>query len=455
MVLLLGLAVPVRANVLESFGFGAEAVASGNARTAWGTGYTATFYNPALLALSRAVNVGGGYQVAAPQVSIDRSLPVCSAAAAECAAQFPGGYSPYASYRPDPAHGFSAGFTVPVDLEPLGDGAIGVAFYFPSDNFVKAQSINLEFPHYLLYQYNMNRLAFDLALSLKPFRWLSAGLGVQILTDVHGWEHLGLDVRNNGFYRQDVRVEAHPKVGTVAGLAILPAEGWTVGASFRDQLNLGFYLPSRMTFDEAATLNMYYSLVSAYSPRRVNLGVAHAFANGANLSAQGSWAQWSAMPIPSPPTYIDVTGTVIEGTGLHDTLDLDSKESWQSGQIRDQWSVALGGDWPVTPWLALNAGYSFLPAVTGDESGPYNYLDNDLHQLGYGVRLRAWLPEPFGFTLEGTLAGSTGLMPTRTIRKADPRDATGDYSHGGWVQAFAVSISVTYEPAPAPPATAD
>ena len=435
---------PARANVTEVIGLGPRALATGHARTSWGSDPAAAFYNPALLPLSRAVHVTFGFQRTDPFLHIERDLPICGGDAEACAGLHPEGFSPYHSLEPGATEGFTLGFTVPVDMGSLGDASLGVMLYFPSENFVKGQSTNVEYPHYVLYQHYMNRLAMDMSFGLRPVRWLSLGLGAQILTDVHGQQRLDLDLRNHQFAEQDIWVEAHPKLAAVAGLAILPDEHWSVGLAFRDELFLGFYLPSVMTLEQAVDFEMAYALESLYTPPRFDLGLSYTFDHGGVLAVTGSLALWSRLPMPSPPTYIDVTGPAIEETGLSDTLDLDSKERWPEDAVRDQWSAAVALSWPVLEWLTILSGYTWKPAITGDESGPFNYLDNDLHQISYGVEAAVALPSPFDLVLRVGLSGATGVLPERRVVKADPADPAGGYRHGGWMQSFGVSVSASY-----------
>jgi len=288
-------------------------------------------------------------------------------------------------------------------------------------------------------------MAMDLAFSLRPVRWLSLGLGGQILTDVHGTQALDVDPVNQVFVHQDTRVRADPKVAVVAGLAVLPDEHWTIGASFRDALFMGFYLPSVIIVDGMVDLDMAHAVESVYTPKRLNLAVAYTFEGGSALTAQGSWSLWSHMPIPSPPTDVDMNGPLAESVGLESAFDIESYDSWPKGALRDTFGVALAGSLPLTSWLAISGGYQWQQAVTADESIPFRYLDNDQHSVSYGLRAAWWVDAPFFMTLSVSLGGATTWLPQR--RSTRPTgDPTGSLSHGGWMQTLGLSLGLDYVP---------
>ena len=440
----LTLANSAQASVFDLYGMGARGIAFAGAMTAAVDDFTATFYNPAALTKHSDVRDGGNYLLTVPRLYVNRGLPVCLQSEAVCRGAYGGAYSSREARLPDSFSGFTLGWSIPFDLG-IGRLGTGVALYVPSINLIRAEGIDPVTPQFYQYQNLPDQLVILVSAAWAPVPWFSFGGGIQVLADVGGTAEFELDVANGAFDRSDISVEIVPKVAATAGLLFRPARGLDIGLSYRQELGLEFALPTRVDAGGILVIGLDTGGSVLYTPHQIQFGASYRIAPAKlTVAAELDYAFWEKAPDPSPRVGVTVGGKLVDAVGLEGSLDIDGDKSVSLG-FHDTVTSRVALEWEALSWLDVRAGYAFRPSPAPKATGAYNYLDNDVHTIGFGLGFTFLDPlsvhdRPIGVSL-GT---QIGVLPKRTVVKASRNDPVGDLEHGGVLYSFSLSISHSY-----------
>lgn len=424
---LAGLSSPAQASVFDLYGFTPRARGLGNAQVAAADDFTGSFYNPALLTHRKQVHVGAGYLATFPRLTIDRRYE----------ADF---QREVGNELPEDFSGLHLGALFPLGGRFGNRVAIGVGIYLPLLQLLAADSVEAQVPQFYRYEALPDKFVVLAAVAFEPVDWLSIGAGVQVLASLDGEIGLDVELANRRVARRSLLVEIFPAAAPVIGLAVKPATGWQLGASYRGAIQLDYALPGQITIDQLISLDLALSGTVLYTPDTYSLGAAYLLPERRLVAtAELTWARWSAAPDPSPRVALDVGGTLADGLGAGDRLDIGNGAPVDLA-FSDTFEIKAGLEWRPHPAFAARAGYGYRPTPAPVPDRAFNYIDGDAHLLagGFGFTFADPLevrqnPVTLDFVYQATLMSEVHVTKV-------PGDPVGGYTAGGVVHSLGVAF---------------
>jgi len=416
---------PAWASMLELYGFQPRAAAMAGAHTGVADDFTAVFYNPAGLALSRRVVTGAGYLVATPTLGVNLENPVDGLA------------------RPAESptmHGVTVGGLFPLGAALDDRIAIGIGIYLPSGYLARGEMLDPRTPQFYRYQNAPQKMTVLVGAAVEITSWLHAGIGLRMLSDITGQIDLALDLPNVQVRPGVVQVNVPAKASPTAGILLTPLPGLRLGASYRQSIQSDFRFPSSMTIDGLFDLEFDVRGTVNYSPTALNLGAAYRIEPlELLLSVDVNHLLWSRAPDPSLSLDMNFEGLVVDALGLDERLDVLSTKSVDLG-FRDTTRVGIGLEHKTTSNLTLRAGYAWRPSPAPIPTETFNYIDNDAHLVAAGLGW-TFLGGPKGTDVHVEIGYQGAMLEEMPVTKrADVEDPVGNYTAGGIVH----SVSFAY-----------
>lgn len=430
------------ANPLDMFGFGARSTSLAGAVTATVSDVSSSYYNPAGAAQLRGVRAELGYFSANPHLRTDdRDNDV------------------------DLAHGVVGGVAAPGRIFGL-PFAFALGVHLPDDHLSQVRALPQSTPRWELYSVRLQRLYLAASVALSPVRWLRLGAGLAFMASTRGGISIEgrLSAINAASSQLTHTVDAD--LTSVRYLQLgaqvdLPA-GFHLGATYRDEFKLdtaltatlrGQIVVGSLRDPSALTIPGLYALqaqtLTAFQPRQVTTGVGWTTERW-TLGVDVTWSQWSRYENPTASLDVQLELRIPPGLGAIRQPEVPQPTLREPTRFHDTVTPRLGVEYraPVGPHtVAFRAGYSYDPTPVPAQAGVTNFVDADRHTaaLGVGMALRhlgAWLPG--ALTLDFQM--SAQFLPTRTITKADPTDAVGDYRAGGMVLQAGMTLGMSFGP---------
>jgi len=426
----------VRANPLDTFGFGSRESAMGGAVVADTWSFAANYYNPAGLISAPGTQMSVGYFHAAQHLQVNGL-----------------------DNNVDPVRGIVGGLVVPGKLLGL-PLAFGVAVHLPDDRLSRVHSLKDEAPRWEMYDNRSQLLFIATNLAIRPVDWLDIGGGVAYLAATRARMDIsGFAVIPPGDpYDSQLRHEVDGDLTTVRfpllGVRIHLSDRVHIGLAYRGEskLDLKFsaYLHGQVGYDlirVPATYSLESHTYDVFHPRQAVLGATWLFHPRARVGLDLTWIDWSSYerPISNSSTRLDVdTGglplvippspkpTVAVDPGFHD-------------RIQPRVGVELIAVRCAHFALPVRAGYVWDPSPVPDQVGNTNSIDTDRHtfSLGAGVKLTALLEEiPGDITVDVHAAYS--VLPARKVYKENPADFVGDYEASGNMLALGATLGLGF-----------
>jgi long-chain fatty acid transport protein len=414
----------------EFFGVGARASAMGGAYSALGDDAAGLYYNVAALTQVTRFQAEIGYSYGIPNMTINGVRQNVN---------------------------LNNGFNIGTVVSSLIKGhrlTIGVDVYVPDAHMMRFLEFPTDQPHSPLVA-NDNQTIVTLAgAGFEAARWLSIGVGVNMLASNHG----GVDLQIN----QNAPSEGslHSRIGNfaapIAGLWSRPVDWLRLGLSYREMvvcrltLPNDIHIPALTGFPGTITpllrpseLLLWADTWSQFAPRQFEFGAAFDPHPRLTASIDLTFQQWSQMKSDAPHTLINMTG------GLEDVFPTTNGPPPPAPNFHDTFNPAIGveGRAVVDPHatLALRAGYRYRPTPVPNQTGVNNYLDSNTHVVssGFGLTLPTFseiLPRPV--SLDGFV--QYHYMMPRTVLKSDPNDWIGDYKFAGQWWNFGGTITLRF-----------
>lgn len=415
---LLVAATPARADVPSMFGFGARAAGLARSGVASDDAGAAARENPALAATT-GLRLRLGYGYGAIRMTFnDLDAGVPHASGVDLAAQYG------AAIR----GGFELG--------------IAVALHIPDPYLAKLTFRPATEPQFVLYEAQLQRTSFDLALAAR-YGPLYFGGGVAA----------GLSVGGDGArftLSQDARgTSADGAVDVKLPYRLAPIFGaradlgrFAFGASFRGSMGLDLKLDNAAKIDLIGNPLNGDTLVRAsgtagYDPAVVTVGArAHLFGGLAGY-ASIEYAVWSAAPPPVADVSIDVKlGTT---PGLREV-------KFPLPRFRDTLAPRFGLELrrpSQDAWRwAARIGYAVLPSPVPRQTGFTTYADSTRHQIAFGAGYR--FGRIAGFTFSAEAAGQIHVLAPRSEEKESPSLPYAQYSVGGRLYYGAITLEAAF-----------
>lgn len=402
------------ANPWEVYGLGARALGMGGAAVSQAEGYSATYYNPALLTWADRLHVG--VDLHASQASLQITAPQARG-----------------SYQPQQAQG-RAGLSLGL-ATPLWEGSslsLGWAAHVPYGDALSVRLLDPQVPQWYRYDTLPQKLQAAAGLGWRPLPWLGLGLGAQYMGAIDGEAQIDANLTEGTLPRRDLRVRLQSALSPTAGLWVEPGGGLRLAASWRGALGLDYALPLLVNLGEGAQFVIGASGVSLYVPQDWSLGASADLRQSLGwplrLALDLVWSRWSQAPSPGADLYIDTGGDLAEALGVEGELDFSVPPEAPPGFVDTlTWRAGL----EAQPWEAwrLRAGVAWRPSALEGPRPQVGYIDADawIGALGLG-----WQPDEAG--LWGLdLGGQCAWLGERRRGSASAEDPVGAYRARGQI----------------------
>jgi long-chain fatty acid transport protein len=426
---MLGLAVaPARANPADIFGLGARGAAMGGAQVASVDDATASYYNPARLVSTDDIHIDIGYQMALPHVGTNGE-----------------------ELNVDRSQGLALGIAVPGKImrQRL---AIGASLFLPDQQVTRTRTLPAGRPRFLAYDNRPQRILLAATAAFEIIPGLSVGGGVAFMASTNGVVDLEGLVGFPDPEVSDLDLSIDVDVQTIRyphfGVAWRALPWLELAASFRGGFRLVIDQTVRVRGDIGSPgqepvvpdgrLDLRSVSQDLFQPIQITAGFAAQLTPRWLLAFDVGYHRWSTFD--NPTAHIDIE---LDIKDFNDLVMIPPQKPLPPANLHDIIVPRLGVEWRGTPgrrtWAA-RGGYAYEPAVTPEQTGESNFIDNDKHTLSLGGGVE-W-PGLGGVILKpvslDAFVAVTVLAP-RTHHKLSPVDPVGDYRASGWVIAAGLS----------------
>jgi long-chain fatty acid transport protein len=358
------------ANVAESLGLGARAIALGNAYTAIADDFTSVYYNPGGLSSAPESKLTIGALWARPYFYYQEHGG---------ARVRPHLYSTGSLYI-----GVSSNLGHLTGYSQLRKWTLGLSFYAPVERALLADIPNESTEkRFIFYLDQTQVMAISAGLSFQILHSLSIGVAGNFLADLRAPNEADVeaDIRTVIPYlagasdlakkvRPRIMRDAELKAAPILGVRFTPVGWFSCGLTFRGK----FYAETVGTQDilirfkdfsersegmlqSAVLADIHY--VHYWTPNELAFGLAMRPRRDILVAADLTWSDWS--------DYIDPQWRVPER------------------KFSDTFTPRIGLEYVRPPGFAVRAGYGFQPSPVPEQTGAANYLDNDKHVFSFGM----------------------------------------------------------------------
>lgn len=416
------------ANPFELYGFTPRAMGMAGAMTAIGDELGASFYNPGALLGHTKTEFGIGFADTFANLYVDRSATPTAATATSTAERTPR---------------FELGLIFPLGGALLKDRVVlALGGGHPLGGLIRVQTVDQAHPQFYMYNSKAQRFALNGALGVKIVDGLAVGVGVQITAEQIGKVNFALDVASRQFKARDITVDLNTIPTPTAGILIQPSDSLSIGFSWRKESQLYYEQPTSIDLGDLGALNLAVHGLAQYWPHVFSGAVSMRLTEKLLVTAQADYLLWSRAP--NDQVYVGVVpnGAVLTALGLSSVLTVGSADAPMG--FANILVPHLAVEYTGSDWLTLRGGAYIRPAVTPDQNGTTNYLDNFTECVGAGATLKFTDPlQVFTEAVSLDLGGQLMIANARSTQKqrADP---TGNLSYGGSLVSFAAMLRYLY-----------
>ena len=386
------------ANTGSIYGLGTIAPAMGNAYTAHPNDASATYYNPAGLALEKGNEFSLGLTYFYPAVWIKGI----------------NGVTDYIDN--DRMLGITIGIDSDLghmtDYEQLEGLSFGLLLYTPPDRAYSEHAIPVSDQSYVLYEDTASQLMLLLGLGYRATSFLQIGVSALLYMPGKMTTLYYLNTNTSPpnavlLENRDLTIDAAPEVGFI----IKPFHRVELGAVYRAKNSSGLSGLTTFIINGTPSLAQTAEEKVVTTPDQIAAGVSVTPAAAIRLNADVTYSIWSNS---------GVTDTQDNFMGTVDTL-----------------TPAVGMEYLLTNQWTLRAGYSYSPSPFSGQSGSTNYVDADknIYSLGTGYTFR--LPRS-GIKAHADMFVQLQQLMERNNEQPQPYM---DYTNGGLVWSSGLSLT--------------
>jgi long-chain fatty acid transport protein len=396
---MLMVSLPSLASPFETFGLGARNIAMGGAVSAIAEDYTATYYNPAGLAFTEKIMVGGGFVYGSPNLRINGEKQDIEL-----------------------IRTLQSGIVFPLTRGRLKFVKFGVATNVPTSILFQTSSQDAKKPHFVFYNNHMNRLELMACVGIKILPWLSIGGGAALMTQMTFTEELQYFNPQETFLETKTPLKA--KFSPLAGIRLKPTNALSFAVVYRGETSTTAVIDVVMsTFDVqfVPTLRMFIS--DLFKPHEIVLGASYLFGGKLLVGVDVAWMDYSKTKTSQPIYEIDAPYFVRVALSIINVPPPD---------FHDIFVPRAGVEYIINDHVSVRSGYCYKPSPVPDQSGITNYADTDKHIISTGVGVR--FMDPFKlvktpFNIEAVFQAQ--IFEHRIMKKDDPNDPVGDFTVDG------------------------
>ena len=423
--LLLALAPAAFANPFELYGFTPRAVGLGGAMTGVADDLAASFYNPAGLLGHTKTEFGIGFADTISNLYVDRTASKITTSDAPNAPRF------------------ELGLIFPLGGALLKDRVVlGIGGGHPVGSLIRVETVDQSHPQFYMYQSKAQRFALDTAIGIKIVNGLSIGVGAQVIAEQIAAVTFKLDLASQQFAARDIKVDLNTVPTPTAGILIEPNDSLKIGFSWRREAQLYYTQPTVLDLGDLGALNLDVKGYAQYWPDTFSLGVSIKPTRRFMVSIQADYLRWSKAPNDQVSVNVIPSGDVFKALGLDALLNVKSADAKMG--FANIVIPRLGVEWMPGDVLTLRGGVWVRPAVTPDQTGNTNYLDNFTESFSLGASFRFHDPlqvftEPVTFDLAGQL-----IVANERTSKKQAADPVGTSTFGGNLVNFSAMLRYLY-----------
>ena len=430
----------LRANPVDTFGYGGRSTAMAGANVADVDDFSANYYNPAGLVASKGLRFDVGYVHAAHHLQMNGR-----------------------DNQVDPLRAMEFGIVAPGKIAAL-PFAIGIGMHLPDDRVLRVRSLEQQQPRWEMFDNRTQRLFFAANLAIRPWPWLEVGGGLAFLAQTHA----RLDITGNVDLADPVMSELRHEVDAdltsirypQAGVRVIATDRLRFAAVYRGSFQLALDIDARLAVT-AQYLKVQVPLlalistksINAFLPQQVVVGGSWDASDAVTLDADLTWIQWSAYKSPVTRVTSDIKIDAPAGFPSRLLPEKPAPTLVLDPNFRDTFVPRLGVEWRVPldargregHVLSLRGGYFYERSPIPEQTGGTNFVDSDRHVLtgGVGIKLADLLdvvPGDLRFDLYGTFS----YLPPRTMHKAEGYDLIGDYTARGTIWLLGATAGVVF-----------
>lgn len=386
------------ANLASVYGIGNKAIAMGNAFTAHPDDPSATYYNPAGLALEKGNTISIGMSYFYPTLWV----------------QGIDGRRQYIDN--DKVLGATLGIAANLghltDYKQLSDLSIGILLYTPPDRAYSVHAIPTDTLSFPLYKDTPSQLMLLIGIGYRISDYLMVGVSSLLYMPGSMKTFYYVDtnqtpIQTVGLVDRGLIIFATPEIGIIGK----PSHTVDIGFSYRASNASGLKGPTSFFLNgqEITSETNYEKIVT--TPSQLSAGVSLKPSDRLRINVDLTYSLWSDK---------DVTDTEGNPMSATDTL-----------------TPAIGVQYRLTDDWVLRGGYQYAPSPFPAQTGLTNYIDSDRHVVslggGYGF---GWFSPNIRSQLD--MFVQLQQLTSRNNAKQLPYES---YSSGGSVWSMGVSLT--------------
>lgn len=338
----------------DTFGAGARNKALGGAGISIAEDYTATFYNPSLLAICRGSRLSLGYDL------VHTSLNDSNSATEQLG-----------TYQ-----AMNLGFC----LKPLNHVGIGVYSNFSLGPIQFSAGTLDPTPTFIMYAGDLKAFSMMMGAGYSPIKQLSIGAAMSLGTGVN----LGTDLTvkiSEPYIVAKFPAKIAPIVGAIIGVTGIPLPDWKLSFVYRSATygQLDITTSGSIGGLPNGPLKLAETFIQgfiSYSPHQIALGSSYLLAEKWLFTADATYYFWSKYPGP----FLQIQNSPTSRIGAGVTI-----AEIEPANFTDVIVPRAGVEYNAWDKLKVRAGYAFRPTPAPVPAGKAQLLDANAHRLSLGA----------------------------------------------------------------------
>ncbi len=379
---------PALGDALFTYGYTPRGMAMGNAIIAGVDDFSASYYNPAGMALLEKPSFGIGYMATGDflkALHADDEIEL------------------------DDMQGLLIGSSIPLPFGAFLSRrlAFGFSCFFPDGVILAIKVPYPTEPQYVLLQNSGRSLSVAATVSLRIIDGVAVGGGAQLFDNTSG--RIDATVDPNGKVEATVGQELTSYYAPIAGVMIRPelwsgkSSGFRFAAVFREKFFTEYEIPIS-SYLGGVPLVVNLRAVSLFTPRQWIGGVGYGKNGSYHYELDVSYNEWSEFPDPNFDIDVKFEIPLLP-------IEFQNSKPYQT-DFKDTVTIRAGGEKKFYDGDRLDlwgrGGYAFEPSPVPDQTGETNYLDGDRHigAIGLGMEIPGFgfsdesLPHRFDFVFQ-------------------------------------------------------
>jgi long-chain fatty acid transport protein len=391
-----------RADDMDEFGFGARAAGMGGAMTGLASDWSATYYNPAGLILSKHVNTELGFQYADYQFDFKSVRG--------------GSEVDNRTDRLDPLSAFTLGFSTAIPIDCPDRIALGIGLFLPTRHIVSVDDTTpTSQPVWSLFGDKQDRINIFPAGAVKIVDGLYIGGGASIFATAEG----GTVANIGPPFQATFTLNLKPDAGGLAGIFFQPADWLSFGICYRTERSFKLKFNAQVEVLGLQSPVLLQAL-DFFTPHQVSFGGAIDLGTSMLLALDLTYLNYSAFREPFIVAQSSVLPTQPNvHASYHDTV-----------------LPRIGWEYTPLSWLAFRAGYFYRMSPVGSQRNTtFNLVDSDEHVLSIGV----------GFEYQASPAAPPEKSDAKDAAKPDAKAGTSQKAETPLFANGAVGIDLFFQ----------